>query len=137
MNDETRKFPSALVSSRGLRALFGNARPNDPSSSQTEQEIANYYRNVKQGDVAVIRETYARRLWFIITRISGTNPKLGRVYLDVAPRSGYGGTAFYAKSGKNCVAPKGQASLVVPTPEVLAHAKQYFDRGQHIDIPIG
>jgi hypothetical protein len=134
-----KKFPSAIVSSQGLRSLFGNARPGDPSSSQIESEIASYYRNVTEGDVAIIRETYARRLWFIVSKITGTNPKLGRVYLEDAPKSGYGGTAFYMKSGKNSFAPKGQASLVVPTPEVLEHARQYpeGDFGQSFDIPYG
>lgn len=138
MTDD-KKFPSAIVSSQGLRSLFGNARPGDPSGSQTEHEIASYYRNVKEGDIAVIRETYARRLWFIVSKVTGTNPKLGRVYLEDEPRSGYGGTAFYMKSGKNYKAPKGQASLVVPTPEVLAHAEQYPERdlGQSFDISYG
>jgi|SRR5215203_2762021 len=138
MTDE-KKFPSAIVSSQGLRLLFGNARPGDPSGSQTEHEIASYYRNAKAGDAAVIRQTYARRLWFIVSKISGTNPKRGRVYLEDAPGSGYGGKAFYMKSGKNCFAPNGQASLVVPTPEVLAHAGQYpaRDFGQSFDIPFG
>jgi hypothetical protein len=132
------KPPEAIVSSRGLRALFGNERPSDPSGSQTEEQIATYYRNAKAGDVAVIRETYARRLWFIVTAIEDVNPKRGRIYLKDAPGSGYGGTAFYAKSGKNCYAPKGQASLVAPTAEVLAHAEQFpHDKlGQSFDIDI-
>jgi hypothetical protein len=46
------KPPEAIVSSRGLRALFCNERPGDPSGSQTEEQIATYYRNAKAGDVA-------------------------------------------------------------------------------------
>lgn len=56
------KFPEALVSSRGLRALFGDSRPGDPSAGQTQEQIATYYKNAKVGKVAVIRETYARHL---------------------------------------------------------------------------
>jgi hypothetical protein len=125
--------PEAVLSSRGLRARFGGSRPG-----QTHEQIADYYRNVKEGDVAVIRETYARRLWFIVTTIDGKNPKLGRVYLKDAPSSGYSGFAFYMKSGKNYQAPKGQCSIVVPTPEVLEHAAKYLpkDLGESYDIDV-
>ncbi|GAB9179499.1 hypothetical protein [Bradyrhizobium diazoefficiens] len=139
MTDDTKKkIPLATVSSRGLRAGFGRARPGDPSATQTQEQIAEHYRNAKEGDVAVIRETYATRLWFIVTKITGTNPKAGRVYLEHAPSSGYGGRAFYMKSGRNCFAPKGQSSLVMPTQDVLEHAEKFpADRlGENIEIVI-
>jgi hypothetical protein len=103
--------------------LHGYKRPDDPSADQTQEEIADHYRIAKEGDMAVIRETYAGRLWFIVTTI--TKSKSGRIYLKDAPQSGYSGPAFYVKSGKNCRAPTGQCSIVVPTPEVLAHAERH------------
>jgi hypothetical protein len=138
MTDKKDTPPEVLVSTRGLRALFGNSRPGHPSGSQTEEQIANYYRNAKEGNVAVIRETYARHLWFKVTSVDGLNPKRGRIYLKDAPSSGYGGTAFYIKSGKNCFSPKGQSSLVVPTPEVLAHAEKFPHGkfGESFDLPL-
>lgn len=113
MNDKP-KLPEAIVSSRGLRALFGNSRPGDPSAGQAQEQIASYYRNAKVGDVAVIRETYARHLWFVVTTVDGANPKIGRVYLKDAPKSGYGGVAFYMKSGKNCYSPRGRPQWSCP-----------------------
>lgn len=87
--------------------------------------------------VAVIRQTYANRLFFIVSRVTGKNGK-GRVYLADEPASGYGGCAFWIKSGKNCFSPKGQARLVVPTPEVLAHAEKYpaKDFGIRLEIDV-
>lgn len=91
---------------------------NDPSYGQTKEQIEAYYRNVQIGDVAIIRNTQGGILEFKITTITGTNPKIGRVYL--AHAAPWGGNAFYMKHGKNCRAATGQSSLVVPTSEVLA-----------------
>jgi hypothetical protein len=101
--------------------LYGGApgRVEDPSASQTPTEIEAFYRNVKEGDPALIRDTYGAggMLSFIQTIITRTNPKLGRVYTaECAP---FGGKAWYAKSGKNCYSPTGQASFVVPAPELV------------------
>lgn len=130
-------FPAAVLSARGIRQLLGDERPGDPSADQTPDQVAQHYRNAKEGETAVIRETYANRLWFVVTTITGTNPKAGRLYLADAPKSGHGGRAFYAKSGKNCFSPKGQSSLVIPTEAVLEHAKRYphQDLGEGFHIP--
>ncbi|WFU34877.1 hypothetical protein QA635_10960 [Bradyrhizobium brasilense] len=113
------------VKPRVSLSLFIDAqrRRDDPSAVQAQEEIANYYQNAKEGDVAAIRETYAGKLWFIVTTVVGS--KSGRIYMKDAPLSGYSGPAFYIKSGKNCRAPKGQCSVVKPTPEVLAHAEKH------------
>jgi hypothetical protein len=58
----------------------------------------------------------AAMLGFIPTTIT-VNPKLGRVY--TAEEAPFGGKAWYAKSGKNCYSPTGQARLVVPTPQLV------------------
>ncbi|WP_454642882.1 hypothetical protein [Bradyrhizobium liaoningense] len=136
MSDE-KKMPSAILRGRGLRLLFGDQWPGDPSANQTEEQIREYYTGANEGDVAVIRQTYANRLFFIVSKVTGKNGK-GRVYLADEPASGYGGCAFWIKSGKNCFSPKGQARLVVPTPEVLAHAERYpaKDFGMRLEIDV-
>jgi hypothetical protein len=110
---------SSLILSQGYQ------RPGDPSADQTRVQIADYYREAKEGDPAVIRETYAGRLWFIVTTVTNSNPKSGRVYLKDTPQSGYANNGFYMKSGKSCFAPTGQSSIVMPTPEVLEHAAKH------------
>jgi len=90
-----------------------------PCNVQNAKHIAEYYRNVSPGDVAVVRNTHGHFLEYRLDEITGTNPKRGRVYLK---QEG----AFYAKNGKNCFHPTGQSNLVVPTPEVLSWIK---DRG--------
>ena len=134
MNDK--RLPLAVLSARGMRSLMGNERPGDPSAEQSQDDIANYYRNASEGDAAVIRETYARRLWFIATKIVGKNPRFGRVYLAHEPHPGYGGVAFHIKSGRNYAAPKGQSSLVMPTPEVLQHAEKFPFPGENVEVVI-
>jgi hypothetical protein len=136
MSDE-KKMPSAILRGRGLRLLFGGRWPGDPSVDQTEEQIRKYYTSANEGDVAVIRQTYANHLFFIVSKVTGKNGK-GRVYLADEPASGYGGCAFWIKSGKNCFSPKGQARLVVPTPEVLTHAEQYpaKDFGMRLEIDV-
>jgi hypothetical protein len=90
---------------------------DDPSANQSAEEISAYYTAAKEGDKAAIRETQYRQLRFIITEIDNVNPRLGRLY--VKQGSDFGGSAFYRKTGKSCFIPKGQTSLVIPTPEVL------------------
>jgi hypothetical protein len=94
--------------------------PEDPSESQTEAEIAEYYKGAKTGDIAVFVDRSWNDVSFVFARI--TNVKSGRIYLDRA--YDYGGVAFYCKSGRNCRAPKGQAHLVVPTLQVIWSAKK-------------
>ena len=95
----------------------------DPSAGQTADQIETYYRVVKPGDSAAVRQTQHRHLEFLITTISDMNPKRGRVYLT--REATWGGSAFYMKSGKSCFYPGGQSSLVVPTKEVLEWANDY------------
>jgi hypothetical protein len=112
----TREYETGVT----LGFLLGSlGRTEDPSAGQTPAEIETYYRNAKEGDPALIRYTYgsAAMLGFIPTTITGTNPKLGRVY--TAEEAPFGGKAWYAKSGKNCYSPTGQARLVVPTPQLV------------------
>jgi hypothetical protein len=123
MTDETKPMPLAVLSARGLRNVFGAKRPGDPSNEQTQEQIAEYYRNAKEGDLAVIRETFGSSLTFKVTKVTGSNPRLGRVYVN--EHTAYGGLAYYVKTGKNCRAPKGQTSLVVPTETVLEHARRH------------
>lgn len=122
-NEKPKPLPSAVLSSKGLRSVFGDKRPGDPSNDQTQVQISDYYRNANEGDMAVIRETFGSSLRFIPAKVTGANPRLGRVYLD--QDTAYGGLAYYTKTGRNCRAPKGQTSLVVPTNEVLKHAQDH------------
>lgn len=91
---------------------------NSPCVDQTTDEIAVYYRAAKAGDAAVVRQTQGHVLQYAITAVEGTNPARGQIYIGQ-----FG--AFYTKHGKNCFEPKGQSSLVVPTPEVLAWAEEH------------
>jgi hypothetical protein len=62
-----KKMPSAIVRGRSLRLLFGNRWPGDPSGDQSEEQIRAYYTSASEGDVAVIRQTYANHLFFIVS----------------------------------------------------------------------
>lgn len=95
-------------------------RKVDPSSKQTKCEIEQYLRSVNEGDQVVIRSTQGGLLELRITQVTGFNPSKGRLYTEHS--GGWGGTAWYAKSGKNCLSPKGQSTLVIPTKEVLEYA---------------
>jgi hypothetical protein len=88
-----------------------------PCNVQTAEQVEQYYRNVKPGDTAVIRCTQNNALEYQLTKVSETNPKRGRVYVE--QDDAWGGSAYYAKNGKSCFHPTGQSNLVVPTPEVL------------------
>jgi hypothetical protein len=133
-DDKPKSLPQATLSARGLRGVFGDKRPGDPSNDQTQEQIAEYYRNAAEGAPAVIRETYGSSLTFKVTKVTGSNPRLGRVYVD--EHTAYGGLAYYIKTGKNCRAPKGQTSLVVPTEPVLQHAQKH-PRGEIIMVDYG
>jgi hypothetical protein len=103
-----------------LKAIrHAQRRPeDDPSNTQTADTISTHYRNAKVGDIAVIRETYDGFLNFRLTKIDAIKGRC--VYLaDGAP---YGGPAFYLASGKNCISPKGQAHLVIPTQPIFDFA---------------
>lgn len=89
-----------------------------PCAHQTETDIANYYRNAKVGDIAIVRETQYHLLVYSVTEVEGLNPQRGRVYVKQ-----HG--AFYMKSGKNCFHPKGQTTLVAPTEDVLKWAAEH------------
>lgn len=93
-------------------------RPLSPCASQTEADIAAYYRIAEEGAAAVVRQTQGGLLRYFLMSIEGRNPKRGRVH---AHQHG----AFYMKHGRNCFHPKWQTELVVPTDEVVAWAKQH------------
>jgi len=97
----------------------------DPSTLQSEEDAEGYRRSLKEGDTVAIRTTYGQSLKFTLSTVTST--KRGRVYtnedpnaLDVDGGHGRGSiNSWFMKSGKNCNAPTGQASLVKPTDEVL------------------
>lgn len=95
----------------------------DPTNSQTAEQVETYHRNVKPGDVAVIRCTQGNILEFKVDKIAEGSPNRGRIYLEQGDP--YGGRAWYAKNGKSCFHPKGQSNLVVPTEEVMAWIKEH------------
>lgn len=88
-----------------------------PCINQTREDIEAYYRKVQVGDKAVVRRTQGHLLQYSLTEIEGMKPERGRVYVR-----GFG--AFYMKSGANCFHPKGQTTLVVPSPEIEAWVKE-------------
>lgn len=90
-------------------------REISPCAGQTAEEIAAYYRSAKVGAVAVVRKTQYHLVKYDVTEVEDTNPARGRTYIR-------GAGAFYMESGKNCFHPKGQTTLVVPTPQILAWA---------------
>jgi hypothetical protein len=100
-----------------------SARRQAPCNTQTQELVETYYRNVKPGDVAVIRCTQGNILTYRIDTITDTNPKRGRVY--IAEGDAWGGRAYYAKNGKSCMSPTGQNNLVVPTDEVRKWIKDH------------
>lgn len=93
----------------------------DPSSTQSRGEIEQYLRSLVKGDPVAIRSTQAGMLEFKVTHVTETKPKVGRIYTEHS--GGWGRNAWYAKSGKNCNAPTGQSTLVIPTQEVLEYAE--------------
>lgn len=93
----------------------------DPSHGQTAEEIEHYYRNVKIGDLAAIRNRQHGRLEIKITTISNTNPEAGSIHLN--DDAVWGGVAYSLESGKSCYAPSSQSSLIVPNETVTAWAK--------------
>jgi hypothetical protein len=94
-----------------------------PCNTQDQKQVEAYYRNVKPGDIAVIRDTRGHFLHYQVDTVTDTNPKIGRIYLQQGDP--WGGRAWYPKSGKPSRASNGQAQLVVPTDEVLAWIKAY------------
>jgi hypothetical protein len=85
-----------------------------PCRNQTEAEIGAYYQAAGAGAVAVVRLTHGMTLTYFLAEVEGQLPR-GRI----AVRN-HG--SFYARTGRNCFHPKGQTTLVVPTPEVLEWA---------------
>lgn len=96
-------------------------RKQAPCNTQTPEQVEAYYRNVKPGDVAMIRDTQGNIFGYRVDKITDTNPKLGRVYIEKG--DAWGGRAYYAKNGKSCMSPTGQINLIVPTEEVFAWIK--------------
>lgn len=105
-------------------------RVRDPSALQSEEDAEGYRRSLKEGDTAAIRTTYGGFLEFTLRTVTGT--KRGRVYTtenqDTCEGRGRGSIdSWFMKSGKNCNAPTGQASLVTPSVEVL----DFISKGGH------
>ena len=100
--------------------MSGGLEVDDPSRGQTLAQIEAYLRGVEEGDEVAIRNTHSGILEYRIATVTGTKPRAGRLYTDQA--GGYGGTAWYMKSGKNCFYPGGQSRLFVPTNNVRAFA---------------
>jgi len=99
-------------------------RPLDPASGQSEATISAFLRNCVEGDEVAIRHTQGYGLRVVITKITGTNPKAGRIY-TATPGGAGGGLAWYLKSGKNCFHPKGQSRLIEPTPAAREFAADF------------
>src|SRR6185437_8770088 len=95
--------------------------PRDPSHGQTAEEIERYYRNVKIGDLAAIRNSQHGRLEIKITTVTNTNPEIGSIHLN--DDAVWGGVAYSAETGKSYYASAGQSSLIVPNETVTAWAK--------------
>lgn len=98
-----------------------------PCNTQDQKQVEAYYRNVKEGDVAMLRDTQGNSLEYKVDKISGTNPRLGRVYIEQG--DSWGGRAYWAKTGKSCMSPTGQINLVVPTEEVMNWIKEEQSSG--------
>lgn len=113
----SRPFPTHQQRRDALKEALRNT-PHSPCVDQTEADIEAYYRKAQIGELAAVRRTHGGMLYYEITEIDGTTPKLGRVYVRA-----HG--AFYMKHGKNCREPKGQTTLVVPTAPVVAWALEY------------
>lgn len=96
----------------------------DPSSDQTADAIEAYLRGLSEGDKVAVRSTQFGFLRFDIATVTGTNPKLGRVYTDPNThlQAAWAGSAWYMKSGRSCHAPRGQSVLCIPTDAIKEHA---------------
>jgi hypothetical protein len=95
--------------------------PRDPSYGQTAEEIQRYYRNVKIGDLAAIKNSQYGRLEIKITTVSNIDPEAGSIHLN--DDAVWGGVAYSVESGKSYYASSGQSSLIVPNENVTAWAK--------------
>ncbi|MDU7524873.1 MAG: hypothetical protein E7K72_26490 [Roseomonas mucosa] len=82
-----------------------------------------------------IRETHGHMLRFVITTVTDTKPSAGRLYTASPGQTNHGGVAWYMKSGLNCFAPKGQATLVLATPAVKDFAARHPDGTTHYRVP--
>ncbi len=96
---------------------------DDPSASQTAEEVESYYRQAEPGAPAAFRTTYFHELAFTLTTVDALSPQ--RVYLRDAPA--WGGPSFYVTSGRNYDAPGGKSRLVKPTPAVVAFVEAHPD----------
>ncbi|MEI9418093.1 hypothetical protein [Mesorhizobium sp. Cs1321R2N1] len=93
-----------------------DTRPVSPCIEQTQKDIEAYYRNAEIGQIAVVRHTQHHMLFYRVSEIESRDPPC--IYVR-------NGGAFYMKSGKSRYHPTGQTTLVVPTDEVLAWAKEH------------
>ena len=69
---------------------------------------------MRPGDAVAVRETQGHVLEYHLATVGAV--RRGRIYLDKA--AAWGGSSWYARSGKNCWSPKGQSRLVIPTEPV-------------------
>ncbi len=87
-----------------------------PCHDQTPEMIESWLRaNVRKGAEVALRHTQGGHLQYAIATVN----YVGRGRFGV----GNAGTFYY--SGMNCFHPKGQTSLVVPTPAVREHATKH------------
>ena len=103
----------------------------DPAAGQTPRQVEEYLRSVKVGGVVAIRNTQDQQLEYQLTMVTGVSPRGQRLYTEHS--TGWGGSAWYRRSGKNCRAPTGQSRLVIPTPEVKQFVADYHPGARSLD----
>lgn len=113
VSEATQKTIEALKEHRKA-----NPTPLSPCVGQTVADIESYYRNQPEGALAVVRQTQGGMLLYTLSTIELRRTRSGRINVP-----GFGD--FTMKSGVNCYYPKGQTTLVVPTDEVVAWAKEH------------
>jgi len=95
----------------------------DPISGQTETSIALYISSCVAGSDIAICDSQGMGVRYLICKVEGVNPSIGRIYTDIS--GGQGGKAWYRKTGKNCFHPKGRSRLVEPTEAVRRFTRLY------------
>ena len=99
------------------------ASPDDPVVGQTDETISAYLLRCSTGDAVAIRSTQGIGVKYVITALSDVDPRKGRLYTITS--ASWGGRAWYRKTGKSCLHPKGQSRLVEPTEAVRDFASRY------------
>ena len=106
-----------------------------PGAEQTDEAIEAWLReNVKVGSEVAVRHTQGGMYQYELGRVIRLGR--GRFHVEIRQRDGTfvnTGASFYY-SGRNCWHPKGQTSLVMPTPAVreaieISERKGYIGEG--------